>query len=374
MKTATTTLILCVGSLMALGMVALYSYSIAKTGAHYLVMQGVWSGVGILVCLVAALCDYRILKKFAVPLLIVAVLALVVVLIPGIGVFRNGSRRWLAYGFLNFQPSEVAKLALIIALAWYGEKYQRDIRTFWRGILVPGFISGTVLALIFLEPDRGTTILLASVTGLMLLLAGIKWFYFIPPAVLGLTGMAYALASDPVRMKRIVGWLHPEEHKDGVGYQAWQAMIALGSGGVSGLGIGNGRQKLGFVPENHTDFILSIVGEEMGLVATLAVVCAFVIFLICGVYIAWHARDVFGLLLGSGITFLIGLQALINIGVVTSTLPNKGLPLPFVSYGGSSLLLMLFAIGVLISIARLGGAPGEEPETRKESFRRTQFA
>jgi cell division protein FtsW len=187
--------------------------------------------------------------------------------------------------------------------------------------------------------------------------------------------MAYALISDPMRMKRIVSWLHPDEHKQGVGYQAWQAMIALGSGGVTGLGLGNGRQKLGFVPENHTGFILSIIGEELGLVATLAVLCAFVVFVICGVYIAWHARDVFGLLLGSGITFLTGMQAFINIGVVTSALPNKGLPLPFVSYGGSSLLLMLIGIGVLISIARLGGPVGlQDNEVEETDLRNTQFA
>jgi cell division protein FtsW len=175
-------------------------------------------------------------------------------------------------------------------------------------------------------------------------------------------------------MRRILSWLNPEETKDGAGYQAWQAMIALGSGGVSGLGIGNGRQKLGFVPEHHTDFIFSIIGEEMGLVATLGVIGGFIIFVLCGVYVAWHARDVFGLLLGSGITFLIGMQAFINIGVVTSALPNKGLPLPFISYGGSSLLLMLFAVGVLISIARQGGPPVHEDEIEEADLRNTQFA
>jgi cell division protein FtsW len=360
---------------MSLGMVTLYSSSIAKDGAHYLVAQGAWSVAGGLVCLVAALCDYRWLKKIAWPLLILASVALVLVLIPGIGLRVNGSRRWLPMGVSNFQPSELAKLALIVALAYYGERYQRDIRTFWKGLMVPGLLALTVLGLIFLEPDRGTTILLSCVTGLMLLLAGVRWFYFIPPAVGGAAFMAYALISDPMRMRRILSWLHFEDHKEGTGYQAWQAMIALGSGGVTGLGLGNGRQKLGFVPENHTDFILSIVGEEMGLVATLAVVCAFVLFIICGVSIAWHSRDVFGLLLGSGITFLIGMQAFINIGVVTSALPNKGLPLPFVSYGGSSLLLMLLAIGVLISIARLGGRPAREHEEIEETdLRHTQFA
>lgn len=372
MKTATTTLILCVGSLMALGMVMLYSESMGKAGTHYLTMQSAWCAAGVLVCLTAALCDYRWLKKIVWPLLIISILALfAVLLMPRI----NGSRRWIPLGIANFQPSELAKLALITALAYYGERYQRDIRTFWKGLVIPGLIALSVLGPIFIEPDRGTTILLSAVTGFMLLLAGVRWFYFIPPAIGGVAFMVLALISDPLRMRRILSWLHPEDHKAGVGYQAWQGMIALGSGGVTGLGLGNGRQKLGFVPENHTDFILSIVGEELGLVATLAVICAFVIFVICGVYIAWQARDVFGLLLGSGITFLIGLQALINIGVVTSALPNKGLPLPFVSYGGSSLLLMLLAIGVLISIARLGGDPArEDDEVEETDLRHTQFA
>ena len=187
--------------------------------------------------------------------------------------------------------------------------------------------------------------------------------------------MAYALMSDPLRRARILSWLNPEETRTTTGFQAWQAMIALGSGGVSGLGIGNGRQKLGFVPEHHTDFIFSIIGEEMGMIATFGIIAGFIIFVLCGVYIAWHARDVFGLLLGSGITFLIGMQAFINIGVVTSALPNKGLALPFISYGGSSLLLMMMAIGVLISVARQGGPPARDDEELEETdLRNAQFA
>ncbi len=374
MRTAASTLILCVGGLLAFGMIMLYSSSMVQKGSHYLMLQGAWAGVGILACIFAAVCDYRWLKKFAPLLLVLAVIALIAVLIPGIGVLKNGSRRWFHLGFANFQPSEAAKLALIIALAWYGEKYQRDMRTFFRGIVIPGAMVAAVLVPIFLEPDRGTTILLAALAGTMLLLAGVRWHYFVPPALTLSVAMAYALITDPVRMRRILSWLNPEETKDGTGYQAWQAMIALGSGGISGLGIGNGRQKLGFVPEHHTDFIFSIIGEELGMIATLGVIAGFVIFLICGVYIAWHSRDVFGLLLGSGITFLIGMQACINIGVVTSALPNKGLPLPFISYGGSSLVLMLFAVGVLISIARQGGPPVREEDEEEADFRSTQFA
>jgi cell division protein FtsW len=165
-------------------------------------------------------------------------------------------------------------------------------------------------------------------------------------------GLAYSIWRDPMRMKRMLSWWDLEQSKDGVGYQAYQAMIALGSGGWFGLGLGNGRQKLGFVPEHHTDFIFSIIGEELGLITTLLVVAAFVIIAVCGICIALHARDTFGTLLATGITLLISLQAAINIGVVTSALPNKGLPLPFISYGGSNLLAMLTCIGILLSVAR----------------------
>jgi len=186
----------------------------------------------------------------------------------------------------------------------------------------------------------------------MLLIAGVRWEYIAVPAVLGGALLGFSLWNDPMRMKRIFAWLYLEENKSGVGYQAYQAMLALGSGGWFGLGLGNGRQKLGFVPEHHTDFIFSIIGEELGLVATIGVVVAFIVIVLCGVYIALHARDNFGLMLGCGITFLIGCQAFINIGVVTSALPNKGLPLPFISYGGSNLLMMLSCIGALLSIAK----------------------
>jgi cell division protein FtsW len=220
-----------------------------------------------------------------------------------------------------------------------------------------------VLGLIFPEPDRGTTILLAAVSGVMLLTSGVRWLYLLPPAVLATGGLVFSLIHDPVRFARILSWLHPEEHKSAAGYQAWQAMIALGAGGPMGLGLGNGRQKLGFVPEHQTDFIFSVLGEELGLVATLAVVLVFVTLVICGVCIAWQARDTFGMLLAAGITFLIGLQAFINIGVVTSALPNKGLPLPFVSYGGSNLVMNLVGIGILLSIGRRSEAVAElEPE------------
>jgi cell division protein FtsW len=268
----------------------------------------------------------------------------------------NGAHRWIILPGMRLQPSELGKISLIIALAWYCDRFQRQMHTFKIGICVPMLIIAVMLSVIFVEPDRGTTILLSAVSGSMLLLAGVRWKFIVPPVVLALVGLTVSILHDPMRMRRIFSWLYLEEHKDGVGYQAYQAMIALGSGGWTGLGLGNGRQKNGFVPEHHTDFIFSIIGEELGLIATLLVVVAFIIIVICGIYIALHARDTFGTMLAAGVTFLIGLQAMINVGVVTSALPNKGLPLPFISYGGSNLLAMLTCVGILLSVARRANA------------------
>ncbi len=352
MKVAVTILAFCVTSLLALGLVMLYSSSMTQVGAHYLVMQLVWCVFGFVLCISAASLDYQLLKKYAWPLFGLALLLLLLVLVPHIGRKINGARRWFDLHGVRFQPSELGKIALIIALACYGDRFQRRMPTFKWGILFPVMLIGAILGLIFVEPDRGTTILLAAVSGAMLLLAGVQWKFIIPPVLLAIIGLVVSILHDPMRMKRIFSWLDLEQNKDGVGYQAYQAMIALGSGGWNGLGLGNGRQKLGFVPEHHTDFIFSIIGEELGLVATLAVILAFVIIALCGLYIALHAKDTFGTLLATGITLLISLQAAINIGVVTSALPNKGLPLPFISYGGSNLLAMLTCVGILLSVAR----------------------
>jgi cell division protein FtsW len=359
--------VFCVAALLALGMVMLYSTGMSQVGARYLLMQLVWCALGLGLAATAAALDYRLVRKFAWPLFIVAVLLLALVLERHIGTRVNGARRWFSFGGVRFQPSELGKLALIVVLAWYGERYQRQMATWKRGILLPGLLICLVLGLIFVEPDRGTTILMVCVCGAVLLISGVRWVSFVPPVLLAVAGLALSLWHDPMRIKRIFGWWNLEEHKSGVGYQAYQAMLALGAGGWTGLGLGNSRQKLGFVPEHHTDFIFSIVGEELGLIATLLVVLVFVVLIICGLFISLNARDTFGLLLGSGITFLIGLQAFINIGVVTSALPNKGLPLPFISYGGSNLLLMLTCVGLLLSIARRARPKAELNETARES-------
>ncbi len=327
----------------------------AQVGATYLIKQLIWCTLGLLAGTLAACLDYRVLKKLAWPLFGIAVVLLALVLVPHIGKKINGARRWFSFGGVSFQPSEFAKLALIIVLAWYGERFHRHMASFKRGLLFPGMFIGLVLGLIFVEVDVGNAMLLGAVSGILLLIAGIQLKYFLPPVIALAVAVGLFINYNPTRSDRIYSWLHVEETKNSTGMQAYQAMLALGAGGVTGRGLGEGRQKLGFIPFSSTDFIFAVIGEELGLVATLSVLLAFVTLILCGIYIAWNARDLFGLLLGCGISFLIGLQAFINVGVVTSALPNKGLLLPFISYGGSNLLMTLTGVGLLISIARKGG-------------------
>jgi len=353
MKLATTLLLICVGGLLTLGLVMLYSAGMTSAGGRYPLMPAAWAALGLVAAVVAASVDYRHLKKVAWVGLAAAVGLLVLVLLVGENV--NGARRWLRIPGLSgftFQPSELAKLALVIALAYYGERYQRRIPEVMGGLVVPGAMVGAVLVLMFLEPDWGTTVLLAAVSAIMLLVAGVRWLHLLPVGMVGLAGLGILLFHNPTRWRRVTGWLDLEGSKETSAYQTWQSLLALGSGGWTGVGLGGGMQKYGYVPYHESDFIFPVIGEELGLVCTLSVVIAFVVILVCGVYIAWHARDSFGMLLGTGLAFLIGLQAFINIAVVTNVLPNKGLPLPFISRGGSNLVVMLVCVGLLVSIAR----------------------
>jgi cell division protein FtsW len=353
MKAAVTTLAFCVAALLALGLVMLYSSMMTKqAGAHDLMMQLIWCGLGFILCATLTALDYHLLKKLMWLIYCLALVLLVLVFAPLIGHASHGAHRWIGRGRFTLQPSEFAKVALIMMLAWYGERHQRQMQTWERGIILPSALIGVVLGLIFFEPDRGQTILLAAVSGAMLLIAGARWKHLLIPALVGAAGLAFSLFHDSMRKGRISAWLHPDAHAGGAALQAQQAMYGLGSGGWFGVGLGNGMQKNGYLPEIQTDFIFANIGEELGLIATLLVVLAFIVIAICGIYVAFNARDTFGFLLASGITFLISLQAAINIGVVTSALPNKGLPLPFISYGGSNLLAMLACVGILFSIAR----------------------
>jgi cell division protein FtsW len=373
MKVAVTTLAICVAALLALGLVMVYSASLAlvnarthaEVGAHLLQMQLVWCALGFAACAVTAILDYAVLKKLAWPIFIGSLALAACVFVPHLGMRLNGAHRWIRLPGATFQPSELVKIALIIMLAWYCDRSQRKMDTFKRGIFFPGMIIAAALGIIFVEPDRGTTILLAVVCGMMLLIAGVRLKHLLLPAFGGAAALAVSILHSPMRMNRIAAWLHPQDHLNGAALQAHQSMIALGAGGVTGLGLGNGLQKLGYVPEIQSDFIFANIGEELGLIATLFVVLAFLLIAVCGIFIALRSRDNFGCLLASGVTFLISLQAAINIGVVTSVMPNKGLALPFISSGGSSLLAMLIGVGILLGVARR--APVREKTVREKN-------
>jgi cell division protein FtsW len=376
-RLAINTLTFCVVALLGLGMVMLISASTGQPKAHYRVMQPIWSVIGLVACGLAAAGDYRWLKKYSWSLwgfFAVVLLLLVATLVPGLGSRANGASRWLKCGSMTLQPSELAKVALVLVLAWYGDRCQRWMPGFWRGLVIPGLLVAPVLGLVFFEPDVGTTVLLALTSGVVLFMAGTRLRFLFPLLVAGVAGLAVFILHNPMRLRRVLAFLHPDQNKEEAGYQTFQAIIAIGSGGLTGLGLGDGRQKLGFVPEHHTDFILSVIGEELGLIATLSVIVAFVLIIVCGLYIAWHARDTFGLLLGSGLTALIGFQAAINIGVATGSLPNKGLSLPFISYGGSNLVVMLACIGLLLNIARQAGEPESLPQASLEPEDQPQSA
>ena len=356
--------------LLTVGVVMLFSTSALQArdrygDANYLLKrQLVWMFVGAAGCVAAAGLPYPKLRGLCGPAVAVSALLLLVVLVPHVGIKVGGARRWLGLGGMRFQPSEFAKLALIIWLAHYLAREKRRIHLASRGFVVPMAVTGVFLLLVLAEPDFGSTALLGSVAFGMMFIAGVRLAYLVPTAVTGLAGFAVLIWHSPVRAARLLAFADLEKYQAGPGYQVYQAVLAFGSGGWSGLGLGNSRQKMFYLPEAHTDFIFPIVGEELGLIGTLAVLLLFMAVLACGVVIAMRAPDLYGQYLGLGITMLIAVQALINIGVVTAWLPTKGLPLPFISFGGSNLMMNLIAVGILLSIFRHGAAEpaGEERE------------
>ena len=362
MNKAAITLLVVTLILVTVGVVMLFSTSSLQArdkygDANYLLKrQLVWMTLGGVFCAAMAATPYPRLRALAKPALLIAVVFLVCVLIPHVGIKVSGARRWLGLGSIRVQPSEFAKLALITWLAHYLAKEKRWIDRFGRGFLVPLSVVGGTCLVVLAEPDFGTTALLGAVAVAMLFIAGVRLRYLGPTIIIGIAAFAVLIAHNPLRMRRMLAFTDLEKYKAGPGYQVWQAMLAFGSGGINGLGLGNSRQKMFYLPEAHTDFIFPIVGEELGLIGVLAVLACFAVLVACGIIISLRAPDLFGQYLGCGITIMIGLQTLINIGVVTAWLPTKGLALPFLSYGGSNVMMNLVAIGVLLSIYRHGAA------------------
>lgn len=339
-------------ALMCLGLVMVYStggwigHNIQSGGTweFYLYRQGVFAVAGIGIMAVGSRLDYRVLRRFAPQLMLLALASLVLVLFLGREV--NGARRWIDFGPIHIQPSEIAKISLAVFLAAVLARKGERVRSFKEGFAPVMIAAGLTMLLVHWEKDLGTTMLLGGLTLIMLFVAGTRFSYV----------AAALMVAVPLAWGRIVGVAFRnqrlEEWMSGGGYQVKQGLIAIGSGGFWGVGLGAGRQKLGHLPENHTDFILAGVGEELGLFGLLVVVALFAMIVWRGLAIAAQAEDRFGTYLAVGLSSLFGLQALVNMSVVLNVIPAKGITLPFMSYGGSSLLISCGAIGLLLSISR----------------------
>ena len=348
-------LFVAVLGLLVIGIVMLFSTSAFARDSHgdalfFLKRQSAWLGVGLIVCIAAALVDYHFWQRTWWIWLTAAVIALACCYVPHLGMRINGSRRWIGFGPLSFQPSEVAKLATVFFLAWWFSRYEKFAGHPFFGFAIPFAVVTALLALILFEVDLGTTALIGATTFALMFVAGSNPILLGLLAVLG--GSVIFIGATHSRMDRLIAFTDLERYKQDAGLQQMQALIAWGSGGMDGLGLGNGRQKMLYLPYAHTDFIFPMIGEELGLRVSLLVVFLFVVVIVCGIMIALHAKDRFGLLTASGVVCLLALQAAVNIGVTTSLLPNKGLPLPFISYGGSNLAGCLFGVGLLLNIYR----------------------
>ncbi|MCE9610118.1 MAG: putative lipid II flippase FtsW [Chthoniobacter sp.] len=356
-RTSVHLLIVTVLGLIVLGLVMMTSTSAFAPESHgdpmFLFNRQIkWLGIGVLLCIVAARLDYHLLEKSWKVWYGIAVVLLLLCFVPHIGHSHFGARRWINLG-ISFQPSEFAKLAGVVALAWCLARDEEQSKNPVRGFLVPFAFGGSLMLLIAPEVDLGTTALIGATTLILMFIAGTRLRFLVPMAVAGIGLLALVIAKMPERTGRFLAFVYPEKYPADF-YQQFQGLIAAGSGGVEGLGLGNGRQKAFYLPFAHTDFIFPVVGEELGLRVTLAVVAAFILFLLSGATVAMHARDRFGMLLGFGVTLLVSLQAAVNIGVTTAVLPNKGMPMPFVSYGGTNLVFCLICVGILINIYRQG--------------------
>ena len=339
-------------ALTFLGLVVLFSASQAMHDGDSTILlrkQLIWLFLATLTGGLALLVDLEALRKYVYWLGLASIILLLLVLIPGIGVEVNGARRWMDFGFMRLQVSEVGKLGLLFALAHFLASHRRDLDHPIKGFLLPCGLLAIFCLLIILEPDYGTAFLCGAVGGCMLFLAGLRLKFLIPTAVSALTLFSIAVYHDPIRLKRITSFLDVEGNRTDSAYQLWQGILAFGAGGLEGVGLGEGRQQMSFLPEAHTDFIFAIVGEELGFIFTAGVVVLFMTLFFIGFLQLKRAPNLYQYLLVMGALLFITLQALINIGVVTGCLPTKGMSLPFISYGGSNLVFMFTLTGIILN-------------------------
>ncbi len=349
--------------LTCFGVVMVYSASsiMAEKKFHdsffFLKRQTVFAMLGFIVMYVAMRTDYHLWHKAAVPILLVCLVSLVLVFVPGIGSNVKGATRWIRFPGFNFQPAELAKLALIIFMAYSLDRKRDQIR--WvKGLIPYMLILMLMIGLLMIQPDMGSAMTLAGVAMVMLFAGGMRISHVISIVLFSAPFVYYAIRHKEYRWRRITSFLNPWADPSNTGFQIIQSWLAFGTGGFSGQGLGEGKQKLFYLPEAHTDFILSVIGEELGFIGTVTVAAMFFLLVHRSIRVAVYAEDNFGRFLALGIAVLLGAQAFVNIAVVMGLLPTKGLALPFISYGGSSLILSLLAVGILLNISsRMRGVP-----------------
>jgi cell division protein FtsW len=343
--------------LTCFGVVMVYSASSVMAakkfhdGFYFLKRQSLFALIGFCGMALAMQIDYHVWKKWAVPIFLTCFVLLLAVFVPGIGGTAKGASRWIRLPGFNFQPSEMAKVALIIYMAYSLDKRQDKLKQFMSGFFPYLLILGVFIVILLCQHDMGAAMTMAAVAIVMLFAAGTRVQYIVGMVLVALPGVCYLIFTKAYRMRRITAFLDPWQDPTDAGFQIIQSWLALGTGGIFGQGLGEGKQKLFYLPEAHTDFILSVCGEELGFVGVIVIASMFLLLVQRSIRVAIAAEDNFGRFLAFGIAVLIGLEGFINMAVVTGMLPTKGIALPFLSYGGSSLIITLSAIGILLNVS-----------------------
>ncbi|MGD9161219.1 MAG: putative lipid II flippase FtsW [Desulfobacteraceae bacterium] len=343
--------------LLGIGLVAIYSSSsiLADYKLHdsyfYLKRQTLFALVGVFFLIIAKNIPVELYRKLAYPALVISFILLALLFIPGIGKEVNGATRWIDIGTFGLQPSELVKLSLAVYMAYSMSKKGTNMSSFSKGLLPHLLVVGAFMYMILIQPDLGTTVIIGSWLMILLFVAGLNLLHLLGMAIIACPMILWLITHAEYRWNRLLAFMRPWDYAHDLGFQIIHSFYAFGSGGVLGVGLGNSKQKLGYLPEPHTDFILSIMAEELGLIGVIVILILFSILIIRGIKISLDASDLYSSYLALGITILLGLQIVINMGVVMGLLPTKGLTLPFLSYGGSSLMVNLAAIGILMSIS-----------------------
>jgi cell division protein FtsW len=344
--------LLAVGVTMVLSTSYLYSQERYGDGTYFFRKQMIAMGAGAVALIACTMIPSALYRRFAYPLLALSFIILVLVLVPGVGVNRGGARRWIMFPGFAFQPSELAKLALVFYLAHSMAKKEQMIRSFSVGVLPHLMVFGLFAGMLLLEPDFGTALMLSMLLYFMLFIGGARVHHLIGTGLMALPVLIYVLTKADYRIRRLMSFLDPWSDAAGSGFHVIQSLIAFGSGQIWGRGLGESRQKLFYLPEAHTDFVFSVIGEELGLLGALAVLALFGVIITRGLQLTAKIEEPFDQYLAFGLTVLLGLQALIHMGVVMGLMPTKGLVLPFISYGGSAMVINLMEAGILLGLSR----------------------